>query len=219
MAGVTVVIAGIATPGYDPMKRTVSRLAETGLPGAYAVPLVTALVGLAFIVLAMGLVGGPTSGRLLLSAAGVGLMVAAAVRLDPASATPTAIHRLATAVAMLGMTGAPLAWGWRAYGWPSFALGVAAAALFLLGVALLPTAFSEWGAWERALLIMPMAWMVLVSARLPRNRRIEPRFSSIDGSNSCAASVSSDDTMKKAAASSSSARQYVPVSRVTSAKP
>ena len=98
-ATVVVLIAGVLTPGYDPVRRTVSRLAEPGLPAANAVDLAIALVGCALLGLALALRPGAIGARVLVSVAGAGLLVAAAVRLDPASATSTTIHRLATTVA------------------------------------------------------------------------------------------------------------------------
>jgi Protein of unknown function (DUF998) len=212
LATVTVVVGGLLTPGYNPMTRTISRLAEPGLPAAFAVELAIAVVGVALLALAIGLGPGSTGGRALLAVAAGGLLVAAAIRLDPASAPATAEHRLATTVAMLGLTGAPLAFasslrrrvGWAAYARVSFAFGAAEVAVLLVGLALLSTAFAEWGAWERCFLALAMGWVVLLSARLLSARKIEPMFSSTAERSSWASNVSPDDTVKAAAASQSS---------------
>ena len=209
LATVTVVVSGLLTPGYNPMTRTISRLTEPGLPAAFAVELAIAVVGVSLIALAMALGPGSSSGRALLAVAGAGLLVAAAIRLDPTSASATAEHRLATSVAMLGLAGAPLAFasslsrraGWVAYAPVSFAFGAVELGVLLVGLALLPTTFAEWGAWERCFLALPMAWTVLLSARLLSARKIEPMFSSMAASSSWASNVSVDDTMKAAAAS------------------
>jgi len=211
-AGIAVLIAGWLTPGYDPLARTVSRLAEPGLPAAIPVELAITIVGVALIALALGLGPGSSPGRVLLAIAGSALLVAAAIRLDPASASATAGHRLATTIAMLGLAGAPLAFasslkhrrGWSAYAPVSFVVGAAEVAVLLVGLALLPTTFTDWGAWERCFLALPMVWMVVVSARLLSARKIEPMFSSTAGKNSWASNVSVDEKMKAVAASQSS---------------
>jgi hypothetical protein len=208
-ATAVVLIAGLLTPGYDPLRRTISRLAEPGLPAAGPVELAIFTVGLAMIGLALSLGPGGVTGRLLLGIAGFALLAAAVVRLDPSSPTATIIHRLATAIAMLALTASALVIapalrnrpGWRGYGPLSFGLGAAAAGLLLIGLALLSTAFSAWGAWERCFLALPMTWMVLVSARVLRTSSTEPMRSLTAAKKSWATSVSAEDTMKATAAS------------------
>jgi len=90
LAAVTMTAGGLLTPGYDPMARTISRLAEPGLPAAFAVDLAISLVGVALIALALALGPGSVGGRALLAVAGAGVLVAAAIRLDPTSASATA---------------------------------------------------------------------------------------------------------------------------------
>jgi hypothetical protein len=198
VAAILVLAGGWMTPGYDPLARTISRLAEPGLPAAFAVEVAISLVGVALLILAVATGPGSRVGRSLLVVAGVGLLVAAAIRLDPASATATTEHRVATTFAMLALAGAPLVFR---YGWISFAFGAAEVGMLFVGLALLPTTFADWGAWERCFLALPMAWMVVISARLLRARMIEPTFSSTADSSSWASSVSADDTAKAAAAS------------------
>lgn len=210
-AAVAVLIAGSLTPGYDPLVRTISRLAERGAPDAFVIELAITIVGVALISLAISAGPGSHAGRALLAVAGVGLLVAAAIRLDPASASATTEHRLATTAAMLALTGAPLAFAsslrhrvdWGAYGPVSFAFGAAEVAVLLVGLALLPTTFAEWGLWERCFLALPMGWMVLISACLLAARRIEPMFSSIPDRSSWPTNVSADETMKAPVASHS----------------
>src|SRR5258708_166771 len=210
-AAVAVLLAGRLTPGYDPLARTISRLAEPGLPTAFLVELAIAVVGFALVALAIALGPGSRAGRVLLAAAGAGLLVAAAIRLDPTSASATAEHRVATTVAMLALAGAPLAFtrslrgraGWSVYGPVSFAFGAAEVAMLVVGLALLPTTFADWGVWERCFLALPMAWMVLVSARLSSPSKVEPMFSSTADNSSWASQRSEDETMNAAAASQS----------------
>jgi hypothetical protein len=44
-----VLVAGLMTPGYNPAQRTISRLAEPGLPVAWAIELAIFLVGVSLI--------------------------------------------------------------------------------------------------------------------------------------------------------------------------
>jgi len=66
-----VLIAGLVTPGYDPAQKTISRLAEPGLPTALAVGFAILIVGLALLGLAIILGPGAVMGRSLLAIAGV----------------------------------------------------------------------------------------------------------------------------------------------------
>jgi hypothetical protein len=164
IAVIVVFLAGAATPGYDPMSRTVSRLAVPGVPAASSVDVSIALVGLACFALAFGLTRGAAMGRLALTVSGIALFGAAIVHLDPASAAATAMHRVASAVAVIGLTLAPLTLA-PVYGRISLAFGIAELGMLVIGLGLLVTSFEAWGAWERVLLVMPLAWMVLIAVR------------------------------------------------------
>ena len=149
----------------------------------------------------------------LLAGAGAALLVAAAIHLDPASGRSTTEHRIATLVAMLAFVGAPMAFGsslkrragWERYGRISFAFGAAEVVALLVALALVPTTFAGWGAWERCFLALPMAWMIILSWRLLRASRMEPMFSSTAETSSWASNVSAEETMNAAAASQRSA--------------
>ena len=208
-----VLVGGLVTPGYDPVRRTISRLAEPGLPAALAVGSAIFLVGLALLGLAVALGPRAVAGRVLLGIAGASLLVAAAVPLDPASERASTVHRVATTIAMLALVSGPLVFapslrrreGWRGYGALSFGLGAVAIGVLLIGFALLPTTFAV-GAWERCFLALPMAWMVLVSARLLRTSSTEPILASTAENSSWPATVSAQETMKAAAASANNSR-------------
>jgi hypothetical membrane protein len=213
LATLVVMIGGLVTPGYDPVRRTISRLAEPGLPAAVAVECAIFVVGLAMLGLAFALGPRAVAGRVLLGIAGASLLVAAAVPLDPASDQPSTIHRVATSIAVLALVSTLLVLapalrrreGWRGYGPLSFGVGVTMGGLLLVGLALLPAEFAV-GAWERCFLALPMAWMVLVSARLLRTKSTDPILASTAESSSMPASVSTQETMKTARASASSHR-------------
>lgn len=212
IAAAIVLAGGWLTPGYDPIARTISRLAEPGLPVASAVELAICLVGIASLGLAITLGPGLAVGRCLLGAAGSALLVSGAIRLDPVSTQATTEHRLATTIAMVALAAAPLACarllgrrsGWAAYGRISFAFGAVEVGMLIVGLSLLPTSFTRWGLWERCFLALPMGWMVLVSARLLSASNKEPMFSSTADKSSWASNVSEDETMNAAAASPSS---------------
>jgi hypothetical protein len=164
LAVVLVMVAGAITPGYDPLTRTVSRLEVPGMPETWMVELAIGLIAISCFAVAFAEHGYSLVRWALVVAAGA-LAGAALVRLDPASTTSTAAHRIATGIAILGLTVAPLAAA-RSYDRVSLGIGVAELAALSLGLALLPTSFSAWGLWERCLLVLPLAWILVMSARL-----------------------------------------------------
>jgi hypothetical protein len=206
-----VLIGGLMTPGYDPAQLTVSRLAEPGLPAALPIGLAIFAVGLALIGLAGAFGPRAVAGRTLLAIAGASLVVAALLPINSASEQASTAHRFATTVAMLALVAAPLAFapslrrrhGWHGYGRLSFGVGVADVGVLLLGFALLPTTFAV-GAWERCLLAMPLAWTVLISARLLHSASTEPTLASATENISSPTAVSAQDRMNAPAASVSS---------------
>src|ERR1700716_326269 len=135
-----IVAAGFLTPGYDPMKRTISRMAVSGSPAASFAVLGTCLVGVTALALAMGL--GPRffGGRSFLAVAGGALLLAAAVRLDPGSIRATIEHDSAAAIAAVALAAAPLALA-RSHGRFSLVFGAAEVGVLLVGLVLLPTTF------------------------------------------------------------------------------
>jgi Protein of unknown function (DUF998) len=160
-AAVIVGVAGVLTPGYDPISRTVSRLAAPEMPAAPAVDAAIAAMGLACLLLAYT----SRRGRVALSVAGLGFMAAAAIHLDPASTASTAAHRAASGIAVVALGIAPFAVG-RAYGILSIVLGAVALAILVSAGALLMTPFTAWGAWERLLLGVQLCWMVTIALRI-----------------------------------------------------
>lgn len=192
ISAIIVIIAGAATPGYDPLSRTVSRLAVPGAPAALATDAAIALAGLACLALAAPV----RTARAALVAAAAGFLAAAAIHLDPASTLATWSHRAASAVAVLGLVATPLA-VWRRYGRVFLVFGVAEVAMLALAVVLLLTPFNAWGAWERALLLLALSSLVILARKIP----------------------SSDEAASAIAAIRSSAETYAPVPSVNSAKP
>jgi hypothetical protein len=161
VAALIVGVAGFVTPGYDPLTRTVSRLAAPGMPFAVQVDLAIAAMGLACV--ALGLAAG--RGRVVLVVAGAGFVVASVIHLDPASAPSMGGHHIASGVAVGALTAAPLVTA-RAYGRLSLLLGLAEVALLAVAAVLLTMPFPAWGAWERCLLAVQVCWLLAIALRI-----------------------------------------------------
>ena len=142
-AVIVVLVAGFTTPGYHPLARTVSRLVVSPSPNAVAVDVAIYVLGLTVCAIAVALGPQAVAGRVYMAVAGIGLVAGAWIRLDPASAQVTALHRAITAVSVLALTAAMLAFapafksrGENGYGRLSFVCGVAAVGMLLVGLAL-----------------------------------------------------------------------------------
>lgn len=192
VAALTVMVAGFVTPGYDPIARTVSRLAVPGAPAALPVDFAIAVAGVACLSLAVEV----RPARAALAAAGAAFLAAATIHLDPTSAMATWSHRAASGVAVLGLTAAPLML-YRRYGRVFLMLGMAEVTTLAVAVVLLSTPFNAWGAWERVVLILGLSNIVILARRIP----------------------STDDAASASAATHSSAGTYTPVPSVNNAKP
>ncbi len=166
IAGLIILSAGALTPGYDPVSRTVSRLAVPGMPAASAVDLAILLVALSCFALVAVLRPPARSCRIALSVSGLALVVTAMVHLDPASPDPSALHRAASGVAELGLTAAALLAPGR-YRRFSLAVGLAEAGILLSAPILNATSFQAWGAWQRGLFGLALSWMVLIAVATP----------------------------------------------------
>jgi len=177
VAALIITVAGLLTPGYDPITRTVSRLAEPGRPVAIVVDLALYLVAFALLMLAIS-----TRPRVLLAIAGGALVVVASVHLDSSSAGSTAVHRLASGVAMLALTAAPFSVA-ATHALYSRALGVAMIGLLGIAIVLVPTGFSAWGLWERAFLLVAMT-SVMVMSRLSADEAIRAPAATVSRSGS-----------------------------------
>lgn len=148
IAAITVLVAGALTPGYNSGTRTISRIVVAGAPAAAAVDFAMALVALSCIALAITIPRAGALGRLALVVAAMALTGAALVHLDPASAGTTALHRIFSGIAVIGLTIAPMAFA-RTYGLISFASGIAELMMLAVGLVLLASSFDAWGIWER----------------------------------------------------------------------
>ena len=159
-AAAAVTFAGFATPGYDQLTRTVSRLAVPGMPSALLIDGAIGAVGVACLALA----GAVDNGRLPLLVAGAAFVAAAFIHLDPTSATATAAHRALSGLAVVALAVAPFAV--RGYGRLSAVLGALEVALLTAAALLVATPFSGWGAWERLLLAVQVGWMITIALKV-----------------------------------------------------
>ena len=152
-AALIVAWAGTVTPGYDPATRTISRLAEPGLPAAGEVDLALYLVATALLGLAV--VRRP---RMWISIAGVSMLFVATIHLDQMSAATTSAHRLASAIAMLALTRASFDQRVsRIFGWMLVVLLLAAPVLLIAG-------FADWGVWERCFAVVSIGSVMVMAA-------------------------------------------------------
>jgi len=182
LAAVALAVIGVQTPGYDPVHRTVSRLAEPGAPYSLAVKLILAALGLSIIAAAWalerGLAGSGPARTLPLAIAGGALVGVALVSRDAAHPSVLAAHRIIAIVLFCSLAIAPLlAAGmlrrdpaFRAYATPSLATSGVSIALIAIAVAGVVAGGLPSGAWERAFIGLNLVWVTLLSARLMRAR-------------------------------------------------
>jgi hypothetical protein len=184
IAAVIVLAAGATTPGYDPISKTISRLAVTGMPSAVAVDSAILLVALTCFALTALLAPGASKTQAALLISGGALIVTALVHLDPVAEIETTVHRVASGIAVLGLTAAPFLQA-GPYRRVSVAVGLGEAGMLLAAPVLLATSFDAWGAWERCLLVLALAWMVLMATTTPSaDENASARAASVSSSGS-----------------------------------
>ena len=180
IAAVAVAVIGMQTPGYDPLHRTVSRLAEPGAPYGLAVKLILAALGLSIIAVAWALdrrltARGP-AGALPLAIAGAALVGVALVSRDAGHPAVLAAHRLLAIVLFCALAIAPLLAAGRlrqdpafsAYATPSVATSGASIALIAIAVAGVLGGALPSGVWERTFIGLNLIWVTLLPVRLMR---------------------------------------------------
>lgn len=167
---------GRLNPGYDPVRTSVSRLAQVGAPGGLAMDAAIALLGLSLISLAIAIrwsCAATPPVAVLVGIAGLAFVAGALVRIDPAAPLTVVGHRAATGTALVCLAFASLVVsqarpgeiaGAR-YRQASLALGVAAAAGLIGAVGLLFDGIPG-GVWERTMAILTLGWAELTAVRL-----------------------------------------------------
>ena len=188
MAAVAVAVIGVQTPGYDPLHRTVSRLAEPGAPYAVAVKLILVALGLSIIAVAWALdrrliTRGP-AGTLPLAVAGAALVGVALVSRDSAHPAVLAAHRLIAIILFCTLAIAPLLAAGRlrrdpafsGLATPSVATSGVSIALIAIAVAGVVAGGLPSGAWERTFVGLNLVWVTLLSVRLMRARPAGPPY-------------------------------------------
>jgi hypothetical membrane protein len=182
VAAVVSLAVGRLNPGYDPVRSSVSRLAEVGAPGALVMDAAIALLGLSLIALALAMRWTPgrsvPAAVFLVGIAGLAFVAGSLVRIDPAAQLTVLGHRAATGTALVCLVFASLVasrarpgqtTGAR-YRQASLAFGVLAAAGLIGAVGLLFDGFPG-GVWERAMAVLTLGWAELSAVRLLRPAR------------------------------------------------
>jgi hypothetical protein len=170
---------GWLSPGYDPLRRTVSRLAEPGAPYALEVRVVLGVLALALLGIAWCLdrrhATGARPAAVALAVAGLALLGVAVVRRDAAQPAVLVVHRLLALALFAALALAPLlaAVGLRPHParWLLAASALTAAlsaVLVAAAVALLLAGILPSGAWERAFVGVNLLWVTLLAVRLAR---------------------------------------------------
>jgi hypothetical protein len=180
LASVALLGLGWLSPGYDPLRRTISRLAEPGAPYALEVRLILAALGLALLSTAWVLdrrhATWARPAAAALAVAGLALLGVALVRRDTARPAVLVVHRLlaltlfaalalAPLLAAVGLRALPALRAWLAASAVTAALS---AVLVTAAVALLLAGSLPAGAWERAFVGLNLLWVTLLAGRLAR---------------------------------------------------
>ncbi len=180
LAAATLLAVGWLSPGADPLRRTVSRLAEPGAPYAALVDLTLAALGLSLLAVGWGLrrhlATGATGSALALAVAGAALIGVALVHRDPTRPAFMVLHRSIALVLFAGLALAPLlAAGrlriepaWHGVAVLSAATAGLSSALLVAALALLAAGDLPAGAWERAYVGLNLLWVTLLALRLLR---------------------------------------------------
>ncbi|HKF76959.1 MAG TPA: DUF998 domain-containing protein [Candidatus Dormibacteraeota bacterium] len=166
------------SPGYDPVRQTVSRLAEPGAPRAALAGVALAALGLSVLAVSWELGRRVTSAAAPRALAGAGLafLGVAAVARDPGRPALFVTHRVIALSLFLSLTLAPLLTAralrsdpaWRGLAAASLAASALSLALLVLAVVLLLAGALPAGVWERTFAGVGLAWVTLVAARLAR---------------------------------------------------
>lgn len=176
-----VLAVGLASPGYDPIRRTVSALYMPGHPYALAVAAMIAGLGVAVAWSAVPLVRAHPACRaaaVAMLVAGAGLVAVALVGRDADPGPRTHVHRALAAAALLVLAAAPPLAAWAVRHDPAARLlrraGIAAAlcslALLAAGLAMELAHRPASGLWERSFVGVELAWLVATQASLLRRR-------------------------------------------------
>jgi hypothetical membrane protein len=174
LLGVTVLLTGALTPGYDHRYDTVSRLASPGQPFAMVVRAAIVAVGVLVALTARALRESAATYRrqvsLLIGVAGAAAVVVGVAPKDPPDVDPTTLSQLHVAASLIGAGALVAAMAYATWSSPH---GVerrqSAASLTLIAIA--GTAFPfTWGSvvyglLQRVVLLTALAWLVALARR------------------------------------------------------
>jgi hypothetical protein len=174
-AGAASLVVARMNPTYDPIHKSVSRLASIGAPGGNEMDAAIAFLGVSLIAMTIAMRWGRRDGlpAVAVLVAGASFVGAAIIRLDPANPATALPHRALTAVALLGLTLAPLS-VWLSqprlksdstYRRASGLIGLLALIGLVFAAGLQFEGFPG-GLWERAMAGLTLGWIELTAVRL-----------------------------------------------------
>jgi hypothetical membrane protein len=179
LLGITVVLTGELTPGYDQRYDTVSRLASPGQPFAMAGRSAIVAVGVLVTLTARALRGSAATYRrpvsLLVGVAGAAAVVVGIAPKDPPGVDPTAVSQLHVAASLIGVGALVAAMVYVSWSSPHPAerrRSATSLTLVVIAGAAFPFTWGSvlYGLLQRAILLTALAWLVATSRRASPGR-------------------------------------------------
>jgi hypothetical membrane protein len=174
LLGVTVLVTGELTPGYDHRYDTVSRLASPGQPYAMVVRSAIVAVGVLVVLNAEGLRTSAAVGRrfvsLLVGVAGAAAVVVGAAPKDPPDVGPTTVSQLHVAASLIGvgaLVAAMVCVTWSSPHRAERRRSAASLTLIVTAATAFPFTWGSvvYGLLQRVILLTALAWLVATAGR------------------------------------------------------
>jgi hypothetical membrane protein len=174
LLGVTVLVTGELTPGYDHRYDTVSRLASPGQPYAMVVRSAIVAVGVLVVLNAEALRTSAATDRrlvsLLVGAAGAAAVVVGAAPKDPPDVGPTTVSQLHVAASVIGvgaLVAAMLCVTWSSPHRAERRRSAASLTLIVTAAIAFPFTWGSvvYGLLQRVILLTALAWLVATAGR------------------------------------------------------
>ena len=174
LLGVTVLVTGELTPGYDHRYDTVSRLASPGQPYAMVVRSAIVAVGVLVVLNAEALRTSAATDRrlvsLLVGVAGAAAVVVGAAPKDPPDVGPTTVSQLHVAASLIGvgaLIAAMLCVTWSSPHRAERRRSAASLTLIVTAATAFPLTWGSvvYGLLQRVILLTALAWLVATAGR------------------------------------------------------
>ena len=174
LLGVTVVVTGELTPGYDHRYDTVSRLASPGQPYAMVVRSAIVAVGVLVVLNAEALRTSAATDRrlvsLLVGVAGAAVVVLGAAPKDPSDVGPTTVSQLHVAASLTGvgaLVAAMVCVTWSSPHRADRRRSAASLTLIVTAGTAFPLTWGSvvYGLLQRVILLTALAWLVATAGR------------------------------------------------------